>query len=400
MPKRDFSNIGSYRKNQGASGGQYPSREKPPAPASPMIEESLVSVIPLDSILPDPYQSRGGVLPLSLMIPVYNGELSPAEALDQWIATLDESPLYRQRYEALLDLAESIKQYGLVNPIHIYHPPRQVNQYRIESGERRFWAHWLLAREDPAAYTDIRAIIETGFSIYRQVDENEDVSGLSTIGEARNTARLFLMELKVLPPSIGPVDADALYLFYRQVTLPTVELIGQEYLPDGFWTKLTALTKKSRDALNERLNVFRLPREALEVADAASLNMLQLTEILRAERDEVMLELTELAVTHRLTGATLRKLARLSIDNDEAYEQEVAIIRGQAAREKRKQGTALEIHSKRLYQVVRGLDRLNDQEFGAIAERIVAADPKALPAVTANLEKLLAALRERQKKAF
>ena len=395
MPKKDFSNIGSYRKNQGTGGGQY-RPEKPPEPVTFSDDETLVSLVPLNNILPDPYQSRAGLLPLALMIPVYNGQRSPADALEEWIGALDSSPLYRPRYDELVDLADSIRQYGLVNPIHIYHPPRQVSLYRIESGERRYWAHWLLARQDPTAYGSIRAIIETEFSVYRQIDENEDVAGLSAVGEARNTARLFLTELNIFPALTPSVEADLLYHFYRQVTYPIVDLIGQDYLPDGFWARLADLTRKSRDALNERLDVFKLPAAALEIADAARLNFLQIREILRSEQDEVMAELAELAAVYQLTGAALRKLARLSLDDPEAYQYEVAVIRGQEVRQKRRHGAPLEVQSKRLHQAMRGLERLTDQEYIAIAERLIAADPRTAPAIAESLERLLIALRARQ----
>lgn len=85
----------------------------------------------------------------------------------------------------------------------------------------------------------------------------------------------------------------------------------------------------------------------------------------------------------------LRKLARLSIDNEPAYQHEVAVIRGQAAREKRKQGTPLEVRSSRLLKALKGLERLNEQEYAALAERVAAASPQSLGALTGGLEKLL-----------
>ncbi len=362
--------------------------------------KAVITQLSLEAVLPDPYQSRGGLLPLNLMIPVYNGQLPPAAALDQWISHLDDDPLYRQRYDELCDLAVSIQEHGLINPIHVYHPPLNVDQYRIESGERRYWAHWLLAREEPEKYSVIRAIVEKEFSVHRQVDENEDVSGLSAVGEARNIARAYLIELKINPPLDREVNPDTLYDYFHQVALPATQLLGQQYLPHKFWEKFTALTKRSRGAINDRLDVFKLPRRAVELADAANLNFAQIGEILRAERDDVREELAGLAALQYLTAPALRKLARLSIDNYAAYQHEIAIIRGQAVREKRKQGTPLEVHSSRLVKAVKGLDKLNEQEYSALAERIATADPQSISSLTASLEKLITALKVRQPKAF
>lgn len=392
--------IGSYRQNTAAGGGVTAARSAPLPRLLTPIDDAAIRVIPLAKVLPDPYQSRGGLLPPELMIKVYNQELQPGEALMAWIDSIDRTPLYQKRYDELRDLADSIKQYGLINPIHIYHPPGQVLRYQIESGERRYWAHWLLALDDPDTYGNIRAIVEESFSVYRQIDENEDVSGLTAVGEARNIARAYLAELNIYPPENKVISAEDLYLFFNKVTLPATQLVGRERLPKSFWDKFYTKTEMSRRAVHDRLDVFKLPQRAIELADAANLNLLQIGEILRAEKETILEELTELAALYHLTGAVLRKLARLSIDNEASYQQEVAIIRGQASRQKRKQGTPLEVQSTRIYQAVRGLERLNQQDYQAIAQRIASVDPTSLHEVTVSLERLLTALKAHQKTKF
>ncbi len=392
--KKDiFTDAASSTLSRGKA-GSLSSQPAPAAAPAALPTRAAITLLPLEAVLPDPYQSRGGVLPLHLMMEVYNQRLSPAAALEEWLAHLDDSPLYRRRFAELSDLAASIQQHGLINPIHVYHPPFNVDQYRIETGERRYWAHWLLRRETPEPYSQIRVIVEKEFSVHRQVDENEDVSGLSAVGQARNIARAYLLELKIAPPAGPEVNPDALYAYFHQVTLPTTQLLGQQYLPHKFWEKFTALTQHSRGAVSDRLDVFKLPRRAVELADAADLSFAQIHEILRAERPDIREELTELAALQQLTSAALRKLARLSLDNESAYRHEVAVIRGQAAREKRKQGTPLEVRSSRLLKAIQGLDRLDEQEFAALAQR-VAQSPQALPALTLGLERLLAALKTR-----
>lgn len=384
--------------SQGFQTGTLPVGPLPPLQAGQ--SKPAVRLIAIEKIIPDPFQSRGGLLPPDLMFPVYNRELSPADALRIWEEGIEGDVLYQKRWEDLHLLAESIEQEGLINPIHVYHPPENIEQYLIESGERRYWAHWLLARNDPEKFSTIRAIVENGLSVERQVDENEEVSSLSAIGQARNVARAYLIELQVPQPDIRDVDPMRIYKFYRQVTLPFSDFLDQTYRPRQFWGKFERKLKLSRKSVLDRLDIFRLPASALAVADAADLNFAQLKEILRAEKEEVQSELVDLAAYFHLSAPALRKLARLSIDNPTAYSHEVAIMRGQASREKRKKGTPLEIQSTRLTQAVKGLERLNGREIEMIAERIISANPEAISEVATNLEKLAHALKTRQPKAF
>lgn len=95
---------------------------------------------------------------------------------------------------------------------------------------------------------------------------------------------------------------ERLYQYFHQVTLPATQLLGQQYLPHKFWEKFTALTQRSRGAINDRLDVFKLPRRAVELADAADLKFAHINEILRAEQAAVREELAELAALQHLTG--------------------------------------------------------------------------------------------------
>jgi len=111
---------------------------------------SAVSTHHIDSILPDPNQPRA-LLPEALAARVNNGKLSPQEAIVEWteMATVaGEGSPEAHLLGKVEELAEAIAMHGLINPISIY--PRRdddpVNiEYRIVTGERRWWAHVYLA---------------------------------------------------------------------------------------------------------------------------------------------------------------------------------------------------------------------------------------------------------------
>lgn len=100
---------------------------------------------PLAAIRPDPGQPRR-LLPATLAERLASGQLTPAEVVRQWL----ESSALPATLEGLQQLAESIARHGLINPISVRRPregetlPEGV-RYLIVTGERRYWAHVLLA---------------------------------------------------------------------------------------------------------------------------------------------------------------------------------------------------------------------------------------------------------------
>jgi ParB/RepB/Spo0J family partition protein len=112
----------------------------------------ILSPLPLVAILPDPNQPRQ-LLPSDLAEQVQSGRLSPLDAVGEWqkrgrAKTAD--PALRRDIEELERLANSIAQHGLINPISVRRAPGNANvpdgvKYLIITGERRYWAHTLLA---------------------------------------------------------------------------------------------------------------------------------------------------------------------------------------------------------------------------------------------------------------
>lgn len=112
----------------------------------------ILSPLPLVSILPDPRQPRQ-LLPGDLAAQMHSGELTPAKAMAEWQkrARANEADQALKRdLDELGRLADSIAQHGLINPISVRRVPGNTPvpegvNYLIVTGERRYWAHVLLA---------------------------------------------------------------------------------------------------------------------------------------------------------------------------------------------------------------------------------------------------------------
>lgn len=115
-------------------------------------QAQLQSILPLDSIIPDPNQPRQ-LLPPELIEAVITNKLSRIEALQQWLQQAETvSPAMRHKAHELKRLAESIAQHGLISPISIRKPKPDESisegaEYIIVTGERRYWAHVYLLSE-------------------------------------------------------------------------------------------------------------------------------------------------------------------------------------------------------------------------------------------------------------
>ena len=118
-------------------------------------QAGVVSSLPLEAILPDPAQPRQ-LLSSELIQAIYTGELTPAAALHQWIQKgkdKNAAPALKRNVQELNRLADSIAKHGLINPISVRRSPKRVSapagvKYLIITGERRYWAHVLLATQE------------------------------------------------------------------------------------------------------------------------------------------------------------------------------------------------------------------------------------------------------------
>lgn len=89
---------------------------------------------------------------------------------------------------ALVNLAASIRRYGLANPITVF---KDGTRFRIETGERRWLAYHLLYQALGESYASIPAR-KVEYDIWRQAAENTAREDLNAIGQARQLAKLLL----------------------------------------------------------------------------------------------------------------------------------------------------------------------------------------------------------------
>lgn len=110
--------------------------------------EGRLRHLPLTAVRPDPDQPRRllpGNLQARLSEPT---QYEPLVAMADWLAQAAPND---SRLQELRQLADSIARHGLINPITVRPTPTtstSSTDYLIITGERRYWAHVLLALEE------------------------------------------------------------------------------------------------------------------------------------------------------------------------------------------------------------------------------------------------------------
>lgn len=156
-----------------------------------MTEQQLVAIqIPLNRIHPDPKQPRR-LLPVDLAEALVAGT-APLDILSQLRSRSKRDKSIHERLEELDGLADSIAADGLMQPIRVIED--EANSYRIEQGERRWWAHHILVGRREGRFESIPAFViskhhaEKSGVLRRQVAENVLRSGFTAIELARAMA--------------------------------------------------------------------------------------------------------------------------------------------------------------------------------------------------------------------
>jgi ParB family chromosome partitioning protein len=119
----------------------------------------------------------------------------------------------RADYTEICELAESIKQYGLLQPITVY---ATQNGYMVKIGHRRFLAYKMLYQEDPEKYHSIRCIISDDQNISLiQLIENVQRVDLSQhdLYQALNQLREQGMTLRQIGEVLGKTEGYIKSLF-------------------------------------------------------------------------------------------------------------------------------------------------------------------------------------------
>ncbi len=176
------------RKKRGLAGSYVPTERISPdtlfrVTASAPVREAEPSRYRLEDIRPDPHQARR-VLPEDLAEQLAAGEIGPKEAIEAMIGRAEEDPVVARRLEGLRRLATSIWRHGLINPVTL----RRVDGgLVIETGERRYWAHWLLVLDGHREFAEIRGDLvgEDKNAMARQLIENWQREDLNAVEKAR-----------------------------------------------------------------------------------------------------------------------------------------------------------------------------------------------------------------------
>lgn len=166
----------------------------------------------------------------------------------------------------LVEIAASIRQHGLTNPITVTRTP---NGYRLETGERRWLAYHILHNYDIASksWDRIPARLVNNIDVWRQASENGARSNLNAIGKARQLALLIMAihqqkgaVFQSFDQMVQSGQSDR--AFYAQVA------DGLRYPVTGYGeTVLNALGFKQPSQYREHRDLLRLPDEVWQLAD-------------------------------------------------------------------------------------------------------------------------------------
>lgn len=287
-----------------------------------------VERIAISLIRPDAAQPRR-VLPEMIHQAFHNQELTPVQALKQYIEkvrivsrqkgrpfenlmdllistdeTRDErelTPIERDLHD-LTNLALTMRSDGQINPLTIVDCSQgAMPSYRIETGERRYWANYINMEFIPGYQEDGNVpciILPPGEgSVFRQAKENTSRAGLNAIGMARQVALLILAVHDIHPPN-GPVSHD----FYRQVL--ELDLRGKpEYAADI----LSALGGITRQRMSQFKLLLSLSDEAIEFADQYSVDEGRLRHVLKLPVD-VHAEALRQITKHNLDAKQIKRM--------------------------------------------------------------------------------------------
>jgi len=287
-----------------------------------------VERIAISLIRPDAAQPRR-VLPELIHQAFHNQELTPVQALKQYIEKVRIVARQKGRpFESLMDLlistddakdgqqltpleqdlhdltnlAMTLRSNGQVNPLTIVDCSEgAMPNYRIETGERRYWANYIDMEFIPSYSGDgtVPCIIipPSDASVFRQAKENTSRAGLNAIGMARQAALLLLAVHDIHPP-YGSISHD----FYRQA-LELDLRSKREYTSDI----MAAMGGMSRKRFSQFKLLLALSDEAVELADQHNIDEKRLREVLRLPID-IQAEALRQIIKHNLDAKQIKRM--------------------------------------------------------------------------------------------
>ena len=290
-----------------------------------------VERILLEMVRPDPVQPRR-VLPESIHVTFHNNRVTPTQALRELVQIVQIAARHRGRpfngllellpnaederedepnvnlspeeilLRDLVNLAVTIRDDGQVNPLTVVDISQGVTRlFRIETGERRYWATWLLRDFIPGYTGDgmIPCIIipANKSSVFRQAKENTARSGLTAVAMARQAALLLLTihGYEIPAYAVG-------HSFYRQAL--ELDLRGKREYTDAILSAMGGIKKGHFSAIK---GLLRLSDEALELADRYDIEEKKLRYITSVDA-EYHAEIVRQIIDFRLTSKQAKEL--------------------------------------------------------------------------------------------
>jgi hypothetical protein len=306
--------------------------------SEPLADNSIrVERFLLDMVRPDPVQPRR-VLPEQIHRKFHNNRLTPTQALRELVQLAqvssrqngrpfsnvlellpdtesenDEPDKLSPEEETLRDLvnlAVTIRDDGQVNPLTVVDMTQGVTRlYRIETGERRYWATWILRDFIPSyehdGMIDCIVVPSEKSSVFRQAKENTARKGLSAIAMARQAA-LLLLTVHGYEIPITAVDND----FYRQAL--ELDLRGKREYTEAILNAMGGIEKRR---LSQYKLLLQLSDEALELADRHNLDEFRLRPILQIS-SESQAEMIQHIIQFNLSGRQIQQICEKGFDED------------------------------------------------------------------------------------
>lgn len=274
----------------------------PPAAAADPAREKKVERIerlPPSQMIPDRFQPRR-LLPTALRRDFFSGKMDCYTAAARWIEMAREDPAMLEQISRLMAMGTSFEEHGQIKPITGTWVPTPDGTFifRIETGERRFWAACLQAvvsgKIDPEPELRVEAVERP--TRQRQVLENRHAETPSAVGQACEVAALILAAMEVDPDPAIEDEFD----YFRQAR--------SQRMPYGMWEKITPVMQHTRERLSQLLKILELPTPLLEMADRHRLPERVLREIL-ALPEERRSGMILSAIRHNLTSDDVAELS-------------------------------------------------------------------------------------------
>ncbi|MGB7341331.1 MAG: ParB N-terminal domain-containing protein [Phototrophicaceae bacterium] len=295
----------------------------------------------LEMVRPDPVQARR-VLPERIHFKFHEDRLTPTQALRELVQLAQVSARQQGRPFAnmlellpnsdneteepeklspeedtlrdLVNLAVTIRDDGQVNPVTVVDVSQGVTRlYRIETGERRYWAAWLLRDFFPEyesnGMIDCIVVPAENSSVFRQAKENTARKGLTAIAMARQAA-LLLLTVHSYEIPLHAVNND----FYRQAL--DLDLRGKREYTESV---LSAMGGIGRRHFSRYKSLLRLSDDALVLADQHDIDEGRLRHVIKLNQED-QVEMLRQIIQFRLS----RKQVQDLIEKGETEDQETS----------------------------------------------------------------------------